>query len=76
MEPSICIFWQNMAYCSKNIPFLLRFNDVLKRYLQKEKTGQAISYSDSRLSALRADTPLVNRSQNNIDQRSLYIEGV
>jgi hypothetical protein len=28
----------------KSIPFLLHFNYVLKKYLQKEKPGRAISY--------------------------------
>jgi hypothetical protein len=38
IEPSVFIFEQTMPYSSKSIPFPLRFNYVLRRYLRKEKT--------------------------------------
>jgi hypothetical protein len=60
--PSVLIFWESMPYCSKSIPFRLRLNYILKRYLQKEKLGRATSYRDSRLSALRVDRPLMNKT--------------
>jgi hypothetical protein len=46
--PFIFIFWQNVTYCSKSIPFLLRLNYVLKTHSQKEITDRAISYRDIR----------------------------
>jgi hypothetical protein len=66
IEPSIFIFWENMTYCSKSIPFLLRLNYVLKRCLQKEKIGRAIYYRDNRLSALCANERLVNKSHGRL----------
>jgi hypothetical protein len=48
-----------MTHYNKSIPFLLRLKYVLKRYLQKEKTGQAISDRESGLSARSADRRLV-----------------
>jgi hypothetical protein len=57
-EPSIFIFWENITYCSKKYHFFTAFQLRFKRYLQKEKTSQAISYGDRRPSALRADRRL------------------
>jgi hypothetical protein len=73
-----------MTICSKNSPFLLRLNYDLKRYLQKEKTYRAISYRDSRLSALYADRPPVNKINQIVtailrlfvDIRSLIVAGI
>jgi hypothetical protein len=49
---------------AENIPFLLLLKYVLKRYLQKGKTGQAISYRDSRLSAQGADRRLAKKGDH------------
>jgi hypothetical protein len=61
IESYVFIFCKNMTYCNKSIPFLLPLNYVLRRYLQRNKTGRAISYRDSRLPALRADRWLVKK---------------
>jgi hypothetical protein len=54
-EPSI--FWENMRSCSKNYPFSTGLKLRSKEIFTKGKTGRAISYRDSRLSANEQDPP-------------------
>jgi hypothetical protein len=61
-EPPLFIFWANMTNYSKKYPFATAFKFGLKEIFAKGKTGQAISYRDSRLSAQSADGRLVNNS--------------
>jgi hypothetical protein len=60
---------------AKSIHFLLRFNDVLKRYLRKEKTARVISYRDSHLSALRVDgRPMKQDIRRSAFEMAVYIQ--
>jgi hypothetical protein len=56
IEPSIVIFWENMTDCSIRYPFSTEFKLCLKETFTKGKTGRAISYGDSRLSTIGADS--------------------
>jgi hypothetical protein len=60
--PSAFIFWQNITYHSKKYPFLLCLNCGLKTYLQKEKTGRAVSYSGKTCCRVHSHWPHIYNS--------------
>jgi hypothetical protein len=62
IEPPVFIFWQNMIYCSKKYLFPIAFKLCFKDIFGKGKTGRAIFYRDSRLSAQSTDRLMVNKT--------------